>query len=109
VSHGESHAARAADRNRASIAAMSCSGDAGLVINFRSLSAARADTGKDHQRRSVFVRRARELDFSLEDVRALVRLTGSRHETCGMVKTITEKHIVETFPHPLHAASGWSH
>jgi MerR family mercuric resistance operon transcriptional regulator len=48
-----------------------------------------------YQRHLVFVRRARELGFSLEDVRALLRLTGDRHMACGKAKGITEKHIAD--------------
>jgi len=48
-----------------------------------------------YQRHLVFVRRARELGFSLEDVRALLRLTGDRRMACGKAKGITEKHIAD--------------
>jgi hypothetical protein len=50
---------------------------------------------EEYERRLVFVRRARELGFSLEDVRALLRLTGGRDKACGKAKGITEKHIAE--------------
>jgi MerR family mercuric resistance operon transcriptional regulator len=50
---------------------------------------------EEYQRFLVFVRRARELGFSLEDVRALLRLTGDPHMACGKVKGITEKHIAD--------------
>ena len=50
---------------------------------------------EEYQRRLVFVRRARELGFALEDVRALLRLSEGRHMACGKVKTITEKHIAD--------------
>jgi MerR family transcriptional regulator, mercuric resistance operon regulatory protein len=47
----------------------------------------------DHTQRLVFVRRARELGFSLDEVRALLGLTGGRRVTCAKVKGITEQHI----------------
>ena len=50
---------------------------------------------EEYQRRLVFVRRARELGFPLEDVRALLRLTEGRHLACGKAKLITEKHIAD--------------
>ena len=48
---------------------------------------------EEYQRRLVFVRRARQLGFSL--VRALLRLTDDRHMACGKVKRITENHIAD--------------
>ena len=50
---------------------------------------------EEYQRRLVFVRRARELGFSLEEVRALLQLTGGRRNACAAVKSITEKHIAD--------------
>ena len=50
---------------------------------------------EEYQRRLVFVRRARELGFPLEDVRALLRLSGDRHMACGQAKRITEKHVAD--------------
>jgi len=49
----------------------------------------------EHGQRLIFVRRARELGFSLGQVRALLGLTGGRHVTCAKVKAITERHIAE--------------
>src|SRR5262245_6249495 len=49
----------------------------------------------EHGQRLIFVRRARELGFSLDQVRALLGLTGSRRVTCAKVKGITERHIDE--------------
>ena len=43
--------------------------------------------------RLVFVRRARDLGFSLDEVRALLQLTGGRPMACAKVKSIAEKHI----------------
>jgi MerR family mercuric resistance operon transcriptional regulator len=40
----------------------------------------------------LFVRRARELGFSLDEVRTPLRVTG-RRSACAEVKTITEQHI----------------
>jgi MerR family transcriptional regulator, mercuric resistance operon regulatory protein len=50
---------------------------------------------EEYQRRLVFVRRARQLGFTLEDVRALLRLTEDRHMVCGKVKRLTENHIAD--------------
>ena len=49
----------------------------------------------EHKQRLVFVRRARELGFSLNEVRALLGLTGGRRVTCAKVKSITEQHIAD--------------
>jgi Hg(II)-responsive transcriptional regulator len=45
----------------------------------------------DHQQRLVFIRRARELGFSLNEIRALLGLTG--RVTCAKVKSISEQHV----------------
>ena len=49
----------------------------------------------EHQQRLIFIRRARELGFSLDQVRALLGLTGGRRMTCAKVKGITEQHIAD--------------
>lgn len=46
-----------------------------------------------HQQRLVFIRRARELGFSLEEVRALLGLDRSHEMSCGEVRALTEHHI----------------
>jgi MerR family transcriptional regulator, mercuric resistance operon regulatory protein len=47
----------------------------------------------DHKQRLVFIRRARDLGFSLNEVRAILGLTGSRRVRCAKVNGITEQHI----------------
>lgn len=46
-----------------------------------------------HRQRLVFIRRARELGFSLEEIRALLGLGGKHGLTCGDVRTLTQHHI----------------
>lgn len=46
-----------------------------------------------HRQRLVFIRRARELGFSLEEVRALLGLGGGHDLTCGEVRALTHHHI----------------
>jgi MerR family mercuric resistance operon transcriptional regulator len=49
--------------------------------------------GEPHHRRLVFIRRARELGFSLEDVRALLGLAGGHNLSCSEVRALTRRHI----------------
>jgi MerR family mercuric resistance operon transcriptional regulator len=49
--------------------------------------------GYDLLRRLDFVRRSRELGFSLDEVRGLLRLVDGGHYTCAEVKTITLNHL----------------
>ncbi len=42
-----------------------------------------------------FVRRSRELGFSLDDVRDLLRLVDGGHYTCAEVKAITLNHLTD--------------
>ena len=46
----------------------------------------------EYRQRLLFVRRARELGFSLDEVRLLLELT-RRRSACAEVKSITERHI----------------
>ncbi|MEZ5831847.1 MAG: helix-turn-helix domain-containing protein [Dongiaceae bacterium] len=48
-----------------------------------------------HRQRLVFIRRARELGFSLENVRRLLGLSGRHTQTCGEVKALAQHHIGE--------------
>jgi len=49
--------------------------------------------GEPHRQRLVFIRRARELGFSLEEVRTLLGLGGGHDLTCGEVRALTQHHI----------------
>lgn len=49
--------------------------------------------GDAHRRRLVFIRRARELGFSLEEARTLLGLGGGHELTCGEVNALTRHHI----------------
>ena len=49
----------------------------------------------EHKQRLIFIRRSRQLGFSLDQVRVLLGLSGSRRMTCAKVKNITEQHIAD--------------
>jgi len=48
---------------------------------------------ENHLKRLVFIRRGRELGFSLEDIRALLKLIDGGANTCQQVEAITLHHI----------------
>lgn len=48
---------------------------------------------KEHQARLMFLRRSRELGFSIEEIRALLRLVEIGDYTCGEVKKLTVQHL----------------
>lgn len=48
-----------------------------------------------HQRRLRFVRRARALGFTLEEVRALLRMVDGGDYSCSEVKAFGERHLDE--------------
>ncbi len=47
----------------------------------------------DHLKRLVFVRRCRELGFTLDEVRGLLRFVDSGDYTCADVKALAEEHL----------------
>jgi len=49
--------------------------------------------GEPYRRRLTFIRRARELGFSLEEIRALLGLGGAHNLTCRKVSALTRHHI----------------
>src|SRR5262245_42909999 len=51
--------------------------------------------GHDELMRLGFVRRSRELGFSLDEVRGLLRLVDGGHYTCSEVKAITLDHLAD--------------
>ena len=53
------------------------------------------DYGHHDVHRLGFVRRARDLGFSIEDIRGLLRLWGDRDRSSADVKRLTETHIAE--------------
>ncbi len=49
----------------------------------------------DHLRRLTFIRRGRELGFTLDEVRGLLRLVDGGSYTCAEVKALTLDHAAE--------------
>lgn len=48
---------------------------------------------EDHMKRLVFIRRSRELGFSLEDIRAMMGFVDGGDYTCGEIKTLADRHL----------------
>lgn len=48
---------------------------------------------QEQMKRLVFICRSRELGFSLEEIRTLLRLVDGKRYTCQQVKSIMEKHL----------------
>lgn len=51
--------------------------------------------GPDHLRRLSFVRRSRQLGFSLDEIRSLLRLVDGDAYTCTQVRELTLDHVAE--------------
>ncbi len=49
----------------------------------------------NHRQRLVFIRRSRELGFSLDQIRGLLGLSKGSKFTCSEVKALTEQHIAD--------------
>ncbi|MCX7587808.1 MerR family transcriptional regulator [Phenylobacterium sp. 58.2.17] len=47
-----------------------------------------------HRQRLAFIRRARELGFSLDDIRTLIALDGPGRGTCAEVEPIAAAHLI---------------
>jgi len=51
--------------------------------------------GEEQVKRLGFIRRSRELGFTLDQVRTLLRLVDGRRYTCAQVKRVTVEHLDE--------------
>ena len=51
--------------------------------------------GSSELRRLSFIRRARDLGFSIEEIRALLALTDHRDRPCNAVNELVQKHLTE--------------
>ena len=65
------------------------------VIDAPPRRGAYRDYGPHDTERLRFIRRARELGFSLEEVRALLDLTPGQEVRCDEVQSIAEQHLVQ--------------
>lgn len=48
---------------------------------------------EEHLKRLTFIRRSRELGFTLDGVRGLLRMVDGEHYTCAEVKSLTLDHL----------------
>ena len=48
-----------------------------------------------HRQRLAFIRRSRDLGFSIKDTRDLLGLTHGHNLTCAQVKALTERHVAD--------------
>jgi MerR family mercuric resistance operon transcriptional regulator len=51
--------------------------------------------GAEHERRLRFILRARELGFTLEEIRALLKLVDERNAPCGQVRDVAVTHLLD--------------
>lgn len=47
----------------------------------------------DQLKRLAFIKRCRELDFSIEEIRSLLAMTDSQMQTCAEVNSLTTSHL----------------
>lgn len=52
--------------------------------------------GLEHLKRLTFIRRGRELGFTLDEIRTLLGLVDGGNYTCGEVRELTLEHLQET-------------
>jgi MerR family mercuric resistance operon transcriptional regulator len=50
---------------------------------------------ESHARRLRFILRARELGFSIEEIRGLLQLVDGGNQTCAEIKARTERHLAD--------------
>jgi len=67
----------------------------GLLPRLRRTGGGYRMYGVDQVKRLTFIRRTRELGFSLKEVRALLRLADDRSRACGEVRLLAESHRAE--------------
>jgi DNA-binding transcriptional MerR regulator len=65
----------------------------GLLPEPRRTAANYRTYGIDHAHRLVFVRRARELGFSIEEIRELLSLAERRESSCAAVDRLVGEHL----------------
>jgi MerR family mercuric resistance operon transcriptional regulator len=53
------------------------------------------DYAPEHLRRLMFIRRSRELGFTLDEVRSLLALVGGGDWTCAEVRAMTLEHLAD--------------
>ena len=53
------------------------------------------DYAPEHLKRLTFIRRSRDLGFTLDEIRNLLALVDGRDWTCAEVKAITVKHLAD--------------
>jgi MerR family mercuric resistance operon transcriptional regulator len=63
-----------------------------LLPNPPRTSGGHRSYGEDHLKRLTFIRRSRELDFSMAEVRDLLALVDGGSYTCGEVRALTMDH-----------------
>lgn len=51
--------------------------------------------GQEPVKRVTFIRRSRELGFSLEEIRALLRLVDGQNYTCAQIEALARAHVSE--------------
>jgi MerR family mercuric resistance operon transcriptional regulator len=49
----------------------------------------------EHQRRLVFVRRCRDLGFSIQEIKSLIALADQREQPCATVTSIAKQHLAD--------------
>ena len=67
----------------------------GLLTRPLRSSNGRRIYGHSDLRTLIFIRRARELGFPLEDIRSLLTLGGPASATCGEVREIAARHLAD--------------
>lgn len=65
----------------------------GLIPRQQRSNSGRRVYGPQDRQRLHFIRRCRELGFSLDDIRSLLDLAGSSDRTCQEVRDLTSAHL----------------